>query len=141
MEEELVDRKTAILARKKGFDEPTHCYFWNDKNYVKYMRDSVDYSDLHYQNHFKDINIDENSKGEEVFTISLPTQSLLQRWLREERNVDITICRSFGMKSSYHYFIIIDNNSDNEIQQYISPNRSYEKCLEEGLFKALMIIK
>ena len=66
-----------------------------------------------------------------------PKQSELQAWLREKYNIDIIIYRSFSMKKSYHYSIIIDCNYDDEIQQTCIPDRSYEESLEEGLLESL----
>ena len=69
-----------------------------------------------------------------------PTQSLLQKWLREKYEIDITIHRSFSMCNSYHYCIIINNNYEMEIDQPCKSNRSYEEALEDALIVSLNII-
>ena len=69
-----------------------------------------------------------------------PVQSILQKWLRENFKVDITIHRSFSMKNSYHYCIIIDCKYVAENQQVCIPGRTYEEALEDALFESLKLI-
>lgn len=133
MEEQLISNKTSKLAYKKRFneDECNYCIVL-DKTQNKELK-------LFY---------DATSKIHDNFTILglLPTQSLLQKWLREKHNIDISIHRSFSMNKSYHYCILIDNNydnydEDNELQQVCAPNRTYEEALEDALIKSLKLIK
>ena len=67
--------------------------------------------------------------------------TVVQRFLREVYNIDITIHRSFSMKNSYHFAIIIDNNYDEEIVQECLPNRSYEKALDDAIKESFNLIK
>ena len=62
---------------------------------------------------------------------SAPTQALLQRWLREEYNIDIFI------ESGYCY--IIQNEKTKIIETFLFP--TYEEALEEGLLSALKMIR
>ena len=130
MEEQLISNKTSKLAYKKRFNEDACNYcIVLDKTQNKELK-------LFY---------DATSKIHDNFTILglLPTQSLLQKWLREKHNIDISIHRSFSMNKSYHYCILIDNNYDegNELQQVCAPNRTYEEALEDALIKSLNLIK
>lgn len=64
----------------------------------------------------------------------------VQDYLREERNIDITICRSFAFDNSYYYLIYKDNDIDNAVQQESLPNRTYYTALKMAIQKALTYI-
>jgi hypothetical protein len=82
MKEKLVSLKLAKLALRKGFDYPTHYYVWTDRDYIQSMCNSNKPSELHRQMLFTE---DIDKKKRVLYTISVPTQSLLQKWLREVR--------------------------------------------------------
>ena len=65
--EEICTSEVAKLAKERGFDVPTH-YAYND-NCRKAM--------------YMELRLNRNTK--DSHSISAPTQSLLQRWLREEK--------------------------------------------------------
>lgn len=75
----------------------------------------------------------------------LPTQSLLQRWLREEKRVNICIDNDLDFddeKFVYEWQITEKENFDNggfEIHRYNSdePHSTYELALEDALKYAL----
>ncbi len=74
MKDEIISYETALLAKEKGFNEPVFNYFSENK----------------------DICIIENPEGAKcninpTGIVSIPTQSLLQRWLREVHNIFITV--------------------------------------------------
>lgn len=117
MEEKLVSFEVAKLAKEKGFDVKA-------KWLQLYLLDSITNT------------VDTFSASQ----ICLPTQSLLQKYLREVHKIDIVIHRSFSMDNSYHYCIIMDGNYDIEMLQECIPDRSYEEALENALFNALKLI-
>lgn len=125
--EELISLETSKLAKEKGFK----------LNYCK---------ELFYPDPIKDGEYISNECThdwefiEDKDWYSRSTQSILQKWLRDVHGIDITIYRSFSMKKSYHYCIVVDCDYDNEIQQECVPNRSYERCLEDALLEGLHII-
>jgi len=66
-------------------------------------------------------------------TVSLPTQSELQRWLREEHDIHIEISRQYERGFYlYEYHIAVGNS--------VFGFSTYEEALEEGLIKALELI-
>ena len=75
---------------------------------------------------------------------SAPTQSLLQRWLREVYDLDVNVwCNASGWgfdinktcgTSIYQYDI---NNNFKESIPYSGMFKNYEKALEEGLKQSL----
>ena len=124
--------ETATLAREKGFDKIQRngmdaLLYDMDGNHVEYANYGFQYSGL--------------SKG----YISGPTQTYLQKWLREFHNIDVE-----------PYLVLLKSN-DREIEQKIE-NKEYhvvlrivgltfpihddafptwEEALEHGLVKAL----
>ena len=118
IDDELISFETAKLARKKGFNiETTKRYLFRYKEH-----ESKDY-------------IAPLASNPLHCDILAPTQSLLQKWLREEHNTHIWVsCTPYLNSYSFNYNlnrkIIRDNVKYNE----------YEKALEYGLFKALNLI-
>jgi hypothetical protein len=77
----------------------------------------------------------------EVFRKSLPTQSLLQKWLREVHKIDV-FCDCIG--SGLYYSVIYDNNvKEDETDKVFEQENttSYEDALEIGLQEGLKLIK
>ena len=127
MQEQLVSYSVAKLAKEKGFNIPTsYCYKQNGKIWFDEIY-AINYNDLPY--------------SKEV--VSTPTQSLLQRWMREVHNIMIVIlpyidCESKDLNWSLEYFLSDDlhNNRYFEIDESDSKN-TYEEALEKGLQRAL----
>ena len=136
MTEEIVKYETAKLARKKGFKILVDdAYFMANDNGEITLGLS---------------NYDEPIYGE----IKAPTQSLLQKWLREIHNIDVDVVRD----SEVHYqdeirWIVKASNwndirvKDFPIAQLKFPNtshhtdfKSYEEALEKGLIEGLNFI-
>lgn len=118
MKDELVSFKTAKLAKDKGFNLPlssNNNYFNSSGNVRPYM--SFTPASLAYY-------------------IDAPTQTLLQRWLREKHNIIV---------SSNHYMFAVDSENGwyYTIGKSIKTNYintrwdSYEQALEEGLQEVL----
>ena len=118
MTEQLISFETAKLAKEKGFDDIKRPYYTRSGNLV---RDS--------------------------FTgpfCAAPTQSLLQRWLREEHNIiaDLKVgYRIYPDKFYFYYWRILKNTEECEID-YTSEQQysNYEEALEKGLLEALKLI-
>ena len=112
MEEQLVSYETAKLAKEKGFN--------------------IVCKDCIYSNNEKD--------GFDSDRIELPSQSLLQRWLRDKHNICVVIePTNLGDNACYvkdvYGEILHDPWKDGGIRY------TYEEALEFGLQKALNIIK
>ena len=112
MQEQLVSFKTAKLAKEKGYI---------DMSYPVYSYDG--FKILSYTN---SMNI-----------YPCPTQSLLQKWLREKYCIHIEIIWVDTLSDIYVYHISTTNNA-------IRPDsifyHSYEEALETGLQEALKLI-
>lgn len=125
MEEPLVSFEVAKLAKERGFNIQSK-YFFNTVGTL--FGDGYDlYSYKTRTGH------------SEIFLV--PTQFLLQKWLREKYNIDIIIKPWTGDKvgsKTYASDVIIFGTTT-----YIKCKRCdfYEEALEEGLKQALLLIK
>jgi hypothetical protein len=123
MKEQVIEFETAKLAKEKGFPTLEYGYEYNKEGQV----------------------VDPTfSKG----GYSIPTQSLLQKWLRELHNVDVQITsyRKHNQKvysQEVYYGDFINNSSvrktARENSVYITFSK-YEEALEKGLKEALINI-
>jgi hypothetical protein len=136
MGEQLIGFETAKLAKEKGFDEICYVSLWWD---IKNERSQI-YPHWHSNMGAPRNSIISNSKKG---LISAPTQSLLQKWLRDIHNIHTSI----------------DNNNSEEKGKWCFDlhklpagviylwkrgdpvYNTYEDALEEGLFQALKLIK
>ena len=128
MKKELITFETARLAKEKGFDWGVRHYYGSPMNpHICYAKD--DYG----------IPRDYNSKdkGNPSYYISAPTQSLLQRWLREVHNIHIRV--EYNNPFYIGCFLIPDYKARYNLASRTS--ETYEDALEKALIKALKEIK
>lgn len=89
-----------------------------------------------------DESYDAQNYNTDVYSISAPTQSIAQKWLRETKNLHITI---YNSASGYTYDI---SKADMGTVLYCFPEGpndggnwdTYEEALEAGIIKALKLI-
>ena len=122
IEEQYVSFETAKLAKEKGFDIPTRYGFSERGTLVR-----VDTSDNWNQD-----------KG----FYSRPTQSLLARWLREDRHMCVEV---YCIACNFIWNICKTDGTDTKSSEYSGPNDggawdSYEDAMENGLQEALKMI-
>ena len=128
MKDELTSSETAKLAKEKGFNWSTYkCY---DVETDNICNSNQEYPENVYSR---------------VGNISAPTQSLLQRWLREEHTIHISIEPNYTIslgKKSYHFIVKVFTGRYQDIEyQSIGQHKTYEEVLEVGLFEALKLIE
>lgn len=121
--EEICTYEVCKLAKEKGF--PQH--IGNDAYIVENEYDNEYEVGCHYPIPFI---------PDYLLTITAPTQSLLQRWLREEKGLHISIPLH---KGEYKYFWAIDNLNSKKKVDDIAYNlfATYEFALEDALKYAL----
>jgi hypothetical protein len=134
MKEQLVSLKTARSAKKQGFKERCH-YFFNEGSGWKVQEDYMLRQDK---------------------IIEAPSQSLLQKWLREEKNIVVEVNFNDSLfrrlheaahkKTSLNYhWTTFTNTSDPQFiyNKFYSDNtfETYEEALEEGLQRALKMVR
>lgn len=142
MKETLITFETAELAKEKGFDIPVRNYVaLSDKSKSIYEGFDDDYwGDNRIVNWNNGMPLKPFGEG-----LSIPTQSLLQKWLREVHRADITVITDWIKGERVYYVGFSFVNPNNEIDIWFSndnENRkvkylSYEGALEIGLQEAL----
>ncbi len=124
MGEQLISSETAKLAKEKGFDvvcDYVYDIVADEKNPVITRNQYLSY----FGDRF----------------IGGPSQSLLQKWLREVHKIDV-FCDCIG--SGLYYSVIYDNNvKEDETDKVFEQENttSYEEALEIGLQEGLKLIK
>lgn len=127
MQLQIVNYKTAALAKKKGFKLNNLSYdgetgFYYEAGNKNLKEDEINYSHPNI--------------------ISAPTQALLQKWLREKYDIHFEIKPIFNTKNIRPYVIHIIKNPSGEGFKYklLTPQDNYEKALEIALQEGLKII-
>lgn len=130
MEEELISLKTAQLAKEKGFDMKSGFAFCIENNKVE--------ETLYCY-----------TKEEKHLYVARPTQSLLQKWLRDEHKINIFM--NFKPNIKKWDFITYDMGMNGS--EYVKYNigysqiygerrfDTYEEALEEALQEGLKLIQ
>lgn len=123
IEETYVSLETAKLAKEKGFNVfCTHYY------HLEYNIGELQTTERKFQY----LNSDHDN------LITAPTQSLLQKWLREKFFIHIAI--TSNSQESWQFHICIPNKYKLG-DVYEEDFSSYEEALEVGLFRGLTFIK
>ena len=132
MTEKLVELETAKLAKEKGFEWLTRNYFGqiNAEPFETHENSLDDYNSSRW-----------DEKGGEW--ISRPTQSLLQKWLREVYNIDLDIYRNVLTENYRVNEVYVDCKEINNLYDYTEEieYKTYEEALEEGLIVGLKQLK
>ena len=116
MEEEIVSYDTAVMSKERGFN--TYTTYWYS---VKDRTPTLD--------------------GDRMFALEYlqaPTQSLLQRWLREERFLLVYCIPNESVAGMWHYKVEDAWTTNEDLSEHYA---TYEQALEKGLMEALKIIK
>ncbi|KKN10328.1 hypothetical protein LCGC14_1037660 [marine sediment metagenome] len=125
MEEQLISFETARLAKEKGFNWAT--LYAYDGSFSPMVCS-------HSKTVFKLLDYNSPSGGNYH---SAPTQSLLQKWLREKRKIYISIKLEIAyIPRGWYCYIDADSYRLWGSQVY----KTYEKALGVGLIKALKLI-
>jgi len=118
MKEEIISFQTGKLAKEKGFSIVSTGFYDENKEldlYESYIGD-----DIVYKRQLLD----------GIVVCEAPTQSLLQKWLREKHRIFIIIYKKIG---GWSYYL----DEAPKINLY----DTYEEALEKGLQEALKLIK
>ncbi len=143
MKEQIINFNTAKLAKAKGFDIPVFSYYIKERPELIFtaFEDILAYCDIE-KSSTNIIEYNYNSRD----GISAPTQSLLQKWLREKHNIEaivlpdftnskIRIYHAYTLISQFQPHILLDDN--NKYKVYTN----YEDALEEVLIIGLNLIE
>ena len=128
MGDQLVIKKTAELAKEKGFNRDTIFGLNRSNLLISKLAHKIGCdSFISWDKHDCDLKI--------------PTQALLQRWLREEHNININVFTFQNLideKLKYYCWDIFEHETLGELSE---DYRTYEDALEIALIEALKLIK
>ena len=132
MRHDVILFETAKLARDKGFKVPCDGrYFWDHKWQLS-LKGAVKCSN------------DSDMKDRSNVSYCAPTQSLIQKWLRDEHRIYITVSSiedgenilfDYSIKQKAQIF------GFSEIKTKLQEFKTYDEALESGIEKALNLIK
>jgi len=129
MKEELISFDTAKLAKEKGFNLECRHFFaeYHDGSEI------ATWCNIEW-----DINNTEAWKP--MFNIKAPTQSLLQRWLREKYGIYVSAqWAKKNMDESLEFYPTVTSPTG-IIDIQLSSVANYEEAIELGLQEALKLI-
>lgn len=129
MKERLISYETAKMASEKGFDEFDSN---NNKVYCE-MKESVFYH--------KPVQHDYDDIYNAHYLYRAPTQSLLQKWLREEHKIEMHNFCGGGSGCEKWYKCNMPSCYAPEHKGHVTTSDTYEDALEEGLQEALKAMK
>lgn len=140
MEQDLISFEVAKLAKEKGFDEPTWDYYCGDNP----VRSGVlDDGKIKW-------NSDSDYSGPDVY--AAPPQDLLNKWIREKKNLHIEIkvedsvinpkfyWSIFGRYKDYNTIRCLENSGEGTPKTQ-EKFLTYAGCLDAALKQALLIEK
>jgi len=135
MEDQLILFETAKLAKERGFDLECRGAYLDLTPYEDAAREEPTIY-LYEQNH--------NKKGHRY---SAPTQTALQKWLREKYNIEVLPYPIQFLKGKeevecdemdYHYKIIIKGITQSIVCREFA---TYEEAFEAGLINAFSLME
>jgi len=159
MNETLVTYETAVLAKEKGFKEPCLNHYFEDGEFRENKLTGTNgYYGEDYLFEYDDFLENWNDKwltkknGNRCFgcskstgyleTYSAPTQSLLQKWLREEHKLFINIThKTHSQKFAYNITGAYVPYEPYLLSRIFSKFETYEAALEDALQEALKLIE
>ena len=140
MEEVVIKEATAKLAKVKGFK------MYGTNQYVLMTKDEWKYFD---EQRFYDLD-DAMGIGENI-RMAAPTQSLLQKWLRENHGIEIQIFTMgvYMNKSTFPYSEFKGSEGFKKYEYGLNSHKygtsmgfdTYEEALEEAILEGLKLIK
>ena len=143
MKEELITFETAKLAKEKGFNNlESLTYFYTKPNSKMFGIDEEGRSYPIKNTSKKLYKCGEHAALRIESIIEAPTQSLLQKWLRDVYKIEVTCYKEDNNKYSVSRgkFTSTENTLSGTTGN-INYFDSYEEALEVGLLDALKLIK
>ena len=143
MEEQLVSLETAKLAKEKGFKELCFYYYNEDGKLQESYLENGSSTDVEFKVILTDLSDNYNSNNFRIKQFSSPTQSLLQKWLREVHNIHLTIFNHHAYTFKGNFYFVIGYDLISSMNNKLEPKKlsnTYEESLEIGLQEALKLI-
>lgn len=141
MKEQLVSFETAKLAKEKGFRN--FCFYYYDKHgkLVEPYEENGSSTDVEFRVDLDDFLENHNQSYNKCH--SAPTQSLLQKWLRDEHDLEAYVIPNHYYKDGKlvkQYRAWKPTKTGQEMISRDTFFNTYEQALEKGLQEALKLI-
>ena len=148
MEDIRITFETAKLAKKKGFDiKGQNVFDLKNNNKIINFKDlaiqefiddveTAGYLDKAFNYLKEDINRTDDNSDKDYYLLA-PTQSLLQKWLREVHNLHISVNPKILPSNEIKYYLFKGKIK----KDFKDLFNTYEEALEVGLQEALKLIK
>lgn len=120
MKEQYISLETAKLAKEKGFNWP-----------VEFCYDKCEMLATYFPGGNKNYN---NS----AYCLNAPTQSLLQKWLRDEKKIFVS--PTFIGPDTNKFQYRLDIGGSGMIGEHSGWFDTFEECLEAGLLASLNLL-
>ena len=156
MSDTLISFETAKLAKEKQFQEYTSYFYTKENGLCSIDTDgeilNIYNDDLTFKDSIWDCNGDfwfrENTNNEEGIEFEpyepikypAPTQSLVQKWLREKHKIILIIGYQYEYDSTPYSYWIYKEEQSLPINHWVDDLETYEEALEKGLQEALKLI-
>lgn len=124
--DEICTYEVCKLAKEKGFNCKVYNYYQATKHYCETLRE-IELHSVCWKLETDDCYSRYNMGSGDI--VSAPTQSLLQRWLREEKGIHIGIGTDGG--NDWCYITVVITTGHTEYNTNIFP--TYELALEDAL--------
>lgn len=137
LREKLISFETAILAKEKGFKNACDRFVNKDNEYI-FMPDLLYPNNSEFShNSEEDPEVVEWKELMKTLVLA-PTQSLLQKWLREVHKISIKIDDYYtNSRVRFDYNVCeLGSQEDNPVGIF----ETYEEALENGLYQALLLL-
>ena len=149
MKEELVSFSTAKLAKEKGFNWKVLDTFASDGMPVSRYAVNEDglesYITTGDEDYLEEVMELSNSEMQSDF-VARPTQSLLQKWLRDEYKIYVTTLLSYKDNKFVKDSFFCEISKESSLKQFVGEYgisecfKTYEEALEFGLKEALEML-
>ena len=142
MKDEIITIKTARLLKEKGFDiagvnvyTEYHKTHKSDNPSFAMKKGEIEFDSSFYfiNNHH---GCDYSNKNYTMY--SAPTQSLVQRWIREKHNLIILVGFYDTDDENNYFYSLIGHPRELQEDEYY---KTYEEAMEIGLYRVLSEIK
>ena len=142
MQEQLISFEVAKLAKEKGFHElVSNCYYKEELFGTYVMMDENDSAFIDVMDGNELENHNSLDFIDYKYRFSAPTQSLLQKWLREEYKIHL-VCWWYDKQDKFYTELGRHGENTIKVQTGNVTNlfNTYEEALEAGLIESLKLI-
>lgn len=133
-EKDYCDYNICVALKELGYKTPTSAYYIPNNETLYFV------SNPYRGGYVIDCFYSHNSLREGVMThdfIDSPTMWEAQKWLREEKGIEIVVLSKGMIGSPYYYQVYTEDYVVDDNEEY----SFYEEALSEGVCKAIEILK